>query len=197
MSNRKSYVFFISFFAFQIWLLLISCKREYSCEGCFSTPGSDSVSAAPPPTREFPTCSLCKPTDDLLLSRWSFKTGNSFLCGVVNNAGAGIDPEKKAFTFFGPSACSEDTGLVMTIYLPVVLDRDRFDITTSKSAFFYYDNNAPKDIFISQSSAPFSVTVDSYIYSTGITSGTFSGTVYKANGDKTFITDGKFKVKLR
>jgi hypothetical protein len=151
----------------------------------------------PLPLKEFPTCSLCIAGEGLKLSKWNFKTGNSFLCGVVNGAGAGIDPEKKAFTFFGPSACSIDTGLVMTVYLPIALDRDRFDITTNKVAFFYYDNNAPKDIFISLPATPFILTLESFIYSTGIATGTFGGTVFKPNGAMAYISEGKFKIKFR
>ena len=85
----------------------------------------------------------------------------------------------------------------MTIYLPITLDEDRFDITTTKVAFFYYDKHAPKDIFISQPTTLFSVTIQSFIYATGIATGTFNGTVFKPNGDMVFISEGKFKVKLR
>jgi hypothetical protein len=198
MEYRKQYSLLAFLLVLQIILLQNSgCKKEYSCEGCLLTTTMDSILLPPPAAGTFPQCSLCRASDDLLLSRWNFKTGNSFLCGVVNNAGAGIDAEKKAFTFFGPSACSIDTGLVMTVYLPVVLDRDRFNITTNKVAFFYYDHNAPKDIFISLSTAPFSLKLESFIYTTAIASGTFSGTVYKPNGDTASVYDGKFKIKLK
>lgn len=54
-----------------------------------------------------------------------------------------------------------------------------------------------KDILISLDTAPFSVTVESFIYATGIATGRFSGIVYKANGDTATVTEGKFKVKLK
>jgi hypothetical protein len=205
MKHRKQYSLLAFLFVLQVILLQnAGCKKEYSCEGCFSTTTVDSIPipipipTPPPAPGSFPQCSLCKASDELLLSRWSFKTGNSFICGVVNNAGAGIDPEKKAFTFFGPSACSNDTGLVMTVYVPVVLNRDRFNVKASRVAFYYYDNNATKDIFISlPTSAPFFLNLESFIYATGIASGTFGGIVYKPNGDTASIYDGKFKIKLK
>jgi hypothetical protein len=195
MNDRKQYYFYIFFLVLQITLLQTTgCKKEYSYEGGDLTVRIDSM-LPPPPVKDFPVCSSCRVTDDLSLAKWNFKTGNAFLCGVVNEAG--IDFEKTAFTFFGPSACSIDTGLVMTIYLPIILDKDRFNITTTKVAFFYYDHHATKDIFISQPTTLFSVTLQSFIYATGIATGTFNGTVFKPNGDTAFINEGKFEVKLR
>jgi len=140
---------------------------------------------------------LCNPADELQLSRWNFKTGNSYVCGIVDNAGAGVDPERQAFTLFGPSACSIDTGLVMTVYVPVPLDRDRANLTTYKVAFYYYDHFGPADIFISRPTAPFYVTLKSFSYSTGLATGIFGGTVYRVNGDTASIRDGNFKIKLK
>ena len=198
MIERKRYYFLVFFLCLQT-ALLTGCKKEYSCEGCIPTTQliiqHDSVFVPPVIITSFPACSLCKATDDIVLGKWNFKTGNTFLCGSVD--AAGIDYAKIAFTFFGPSACSIDTGLVMTIYLPLALDGDRFNITTTKAAFFYYDNHAPKDIFISQPATLFSVTLESFIYATGIATGTFKGTVFKANGDTAVIKDGKFKVKVK
>ncbi|HEY0433114.1 MAG TPA: hypothetical protein VGC95_04545 [Chitinophagaceae bacterium] len=176
--------------------MLSRCQKEYSCEGCRGHANVDSI-PLPPVVRDFPECTLCHESDALALSTWNFKTGNSYVCGVVHDAGAGIDREKKAFTFFGPSACSLDTGLVMTVYMPVPMDRSRSDITTSRVAFYYYDNNAARDIFISLSTQPFSLTVKSFDFSTGIAEGFFSGIVYRANGDTAMVRDGKFKVKLK
>ena len=196
MTDRKQYYFFVFFLVLQILLLQTTgCKKEYSYEGGVSTIKKDSIPPPPPPVKEFPECSSCRVTDDLSLAKWNFRTGSSFLCGVVD--AAGIDFEKTAFTFFGPSACSIDTGLVMTIYLPIALNEDKFNITTTKVAFFYYDHHATKDIFISQPRTLFSVTLESFIYATGIATGTFNGTVFKPNGNMAFIGEGKFKVKLR
>lgn len=175
------------------------CYKEYSIEG-IDTARVVRDTAGPGPVglvKEFPTCSLCNTGNGLSAGQWDFKAGNSFLCGSVTNSGFIGGYSKKDFTLFGPSACSVDTGLVISVYLQVPLDQDRYNLTTGQTAFYYYDNHAVKDILISLSTAPFSVTVQSFIYATGIATGTFSGTVYKANGDTAIVTDGKFKVKLK
>jgi hypothetical protein len=64
-------------------------------------------------------------------------------------------------------------------------------------AFYYYDHNATKDIFIALSRAPFYLTLTSFTYSTGIATGIFGGTVFRANGDTASIRDGHFKIKLK
>lgn len=196
MTNRKPYYFSLCSLGLLIVLLqTLGCKKEYSYEGGNLIVQKDSILLPSVPVNNIPGCITCKVTDELLLGKWNFKTGNVFLCGSVTSAG--IIAGKTAFTFFGPSACSNDTGLVMTIYLPVALDRDRFNIPISKAAFYYYDNNATKDILISLQAAPFSATIKSFIFETGIATGTFNGTVFKPNGDTAFVNEGNYKIKLR
>jgi hypothetical protein len=194
---RKYYFFFVLLFVLQILLLhTTGCKKEYSYEGGDTTIIKKDSIIILPPVIGFPLCSLCKVNDPVLEGKWNFKTGNSYLCGIIDNGI--ITGDKNAFTFFGPSACSIDSGIVMTVYLdPIRLDADMFNVTTNKVAFYYYDHNATSYIFISQSTVNFSLTLDSYIYATGIASGTFSGGVFKANGETAFIREGKFKVKLK
>ncbi len=85
----------------------------------------------------------------------------------------------------------------MTIYLPIVFDGDKFNVTTTKIAFFYYDHFGTKDLFLSLPEKLFTVNIVSYIYSTGIATGKFRGIVFKANGDTTFIDEGNFIAKLK
>lgn len=197
MTNRKQYYFFVLFLGLQIVVLQITgCKKEYSCEGgCNVVIQRDSVIIPPVISPTFPGCSSCKVADELLLSKWNFKTGNTFVCGSVDNAG--FIGEGKAFTFFGPSACSIDTGVVFTVYLSATLDQDIYNETINNVAFYYYDHHAAKDIFISLSAKPFTVNIQSFISSTRIMTGSFSGTVFKPSGDTAVISDGKFKVKLK
>lgn len=199
MKRTKQYhLLALAFFLSILMLQNTGCYKEYSFEGRDTARiVRDTASPAPVVVKEFPTCSLCNPSNDLSVGQWNFRTGNSFLCGGVTNSGFIGGYSKKDFTLFGPSACSVDTGLVISAYLSEPLDRDRFNLTTDQTAFYYYDDHAVKDILISLLPAPFSVTVQSFIYATGIATGTFSGTVYKANGDTAIITDGKFKVKLK
>lgn len=85
----------------------------------------------------------------------------------------------------------------MTVYLPVAFDQDRFNITTTEAAFYYYDNHARKDNIYKSVCRTISVTVQSCIYATGIATGSFNGTVFKPNGNTAFIAEGKFKAKTR
>jgi hypothetical protein len=198
MHRQKLFYILLVWLVFAVVLFSTAgCYKEYSYEG-----GGNSViivkDTVPALVKGFPDCALCKATDNLKPGTWNFKTGNSYLCGGVTNAGfIGDKNDKTTFTFFGPSACSVDTGLVMTVYLPVIFDRDRFNVITSITALYYYDNNAPKDIFISLPPTPLWLTVESYFHETGIATGTFYGTVFKPNGDSASITDGKFMIKLK
>jgi hypothetical protein len=195
MRHLKQYYFF--FFRFVLAILFLhhtACSKEYSFERAdletIPTDTVDTTISQPPIT--FPQCPLCNPSDSFTIGHWSFKTGNVYLCGSFTDAGFFGGFSKTAFTFFGPSACSIDTGIVVSVYLPVPLDRDRYNVNTTKTAFYYYDHNATKDIFISFPTSVFSVTVQSFIYATNIVTGTFNGTVFKANGDTAYITDGQF-----
>jgi len=200
MNTKKLYYFLALIFFLPILLVQnTGCYKEYSFEG-IDTTGivRDTVSEAPVSlVKEFPDCLLCDINSDLSIGEWNFKTGNSFLCGGVTNSGFIGGYSRTDFTLFGPSACSIDTGLVISAYLSVPLDRNRANLTTYRAAFYYYDHHAPKDILESLPSEPFSVTIQSFNYATGIATGTFGGTVYKANGDTTIVTDGKFKVLLK
>ncbi len=199
MKHVKRYYAIFLFFLLAILLLQNTrCVKEYSFEGAMtdslSTGGGDTVmSQIPTP---FPHCSLCNPSDPIVLGHWSFKTGNTYQCGTFTNSGFFNGQSKTDFTFFGPSACSVDTGIVVSVYLPVALDRDQFNLTTQQTAFYYYDHNAPADIYDSRHTSVFSVTVQSFIYATGIATGTFGGTVFTATGDSATISEGRFIAPL-
>lgn len=140
-------------------------------------------------------CSLCNPANTTDLKKWSFKQKNSFQCGVIDTAI--ITPNKNAFTFFGPSSCSSDTGLVITAYLdPLKLDKDVFNYTTDHVAFYYYDHVGPTYIFMVRPPLKFSLTIDSYIHQTGILKGRFTGSVFKHDNSIAIIEFGKFSLQL-
>lgn len=199
MKLAKRYYTIFLFLLLPILLLQNTrCAKEYSFEGArvdtLSTSGGDTViSQIPTP---FLHCSTCDPAAPIILGHWSFKTDNVYQCGTFTNSGFFSGFEKTNFTFFGPSACSVDTGIVVSVYLPVALDRDQYNLTTDQAAFYYYDHNATQDILQSRHTAVFSVTVQSFIYSTGIATGTFRGTVYTASGDTTHVIDGRFIAPL-
>ncbi len=144
--TRIIFVFYIELTGFS------GCIKEYSFEG---GPTNDTIPVQDTipiqdttvmPQMSFPFCAGCKSMDDFTLSTWNFKYDTSLLCGTVTNAV--ITPERNGFTFFGPSVCSADTGLVMTVFLDAkALDRDRSNITTNNVIFQYYDNTTFFDIF--------------------------------------------------
>src|SRR5688572_1671071 len=103
-----------------------SCSKEFSYERNPLEPvNPDTVML----TKTIPGCSVCNSVNSTVLKRWSFTQKNSLHCGVVDTAI--ITPNRNAFTFFGPSSCSSDTGLVITAYLdPMKLDKDVFNFTT-------------------------------------------------------------------
>ena len=194
MRFRKPYFIFF-YLMLGPWLLLqqFGCAKDYSFEGADTLQKKDSI--IPPVIIRLPGCLLCKETDALTIGKWSFKNGNTYACGGTDNAG--FIGTNTTFTFFGPSACSTDTGVVMTVYLPIAFNEDRFNVVASQAAFYYYDHNGTKDIFLSRSAALFTLTVQSYIHATRVATGIFEGTVFKPNGDTSFIRDGRFKVKLK
>ena len=200
MKHLNRYCYFLFLFILLIPLLQSEgCVKEYSFEGANrdTIPLNDTLpadSSLPPAT--FPQCSLCRSSDSLRLGQWSFTTGNAYLCGTFSNSGFFSGTGRTSFTFFGPSACSVDTGIVVSVYLPVPLDQDRFNVVTANTAFYYYDHNGTHDIFQSRPAFGFSVTVESYIRATNIVTGAFEGTVVKANGDTAYIADGRFIAPL-
>ena len=181
------------FFSMLLLLIIVSCKKEYSFErGNFST-ATDTIHV-PVIINDFPICPACITNTITELSQWSFKSGNSVLCGEADTAI--INLERNAFTFFGPSSCSGDTGMVITVYLDTeMLNRDRANLTV-KAAFYYYDGITPSYIFMSPANSIFSVTISNYVHQTKIATGTFQGSVIRSNGTGASITSGKFKVKL-
>lgn len=179
------------------------CAKEYSNEGIDTLASVSNAPIANDSTivqdsiRPFISCNKCNPSDTLTIGSWNFKTGNSYVCGHTTNSGFFSGNTKKDITFFGPSACSVDTGVVVSAFFSVPLDRDRYNLTTTQIEFYFYDNNATKDILISQPQKTFSVTIGSFIYQTRIATGSFQGTVFKANGDTAFVSDGHFKVYIK
>lgn len=175
-------------------LLQINCAREYSFEGGGVTGVRDTI-PAPVVINEFPFCPACVTNTGNALSEWSFQSFHSVLCGRADTAI--INPERNAFTFFGPSSCSRDTGIVMSVYLEGnTLNRDISNITTYHNAFYYYDQVTPSYIFMNRPGGMFTVTITSYSHQTKIATGTFQGNVMRSNGGGANIESGRFAVKL-
>ena len=181
--------------AMALLLFFNNCRKEYSFEGSNTPPVDTSDSPKPAPVAyNFPLCSVCSTLTTTQLSTWSFKMENMPACGKADTAI--MLGNRTAFTFFGPSSCSNDTGMVITVYLRDTLNKNLTYISADKTAFYYYDHVTPSYIMMSQAYAPFSVTIESYDHQTKIATGTFEGVALRSDGHWVSINSGKFKMKL-
>ena len=179
-----------------------SCIKEYSYEGgptdtldtipVIDTLLNDTTTSSPPIV--FQHCDACNGQSGYTLGTWNFKYDTSIFCGNITRAIINVD--KNAFTFFGPSACSLDTGLIMTVYLDAPLDGDATNVTALHTYFQYYNNKGIQDIFDSFESAPFVLTIEKYTQSTGIATGHFTGLVKTDRNTTDKIQEGKFMIQF-
>jgi hypothetical protein len=175
------------------------CAKEYSREAIDNTipPVIDTTppQQTPLPDTSLLFCAACAGMDKFEENQWSFKAGNSFYCGPMDTAL--LAPERNAFTFFGPSACSSDTSMVVTLFMEnYVLNKDLQNIVIPNVDFRFTKFGAAKYLLVSQPGTPFSLTIDSYNHQTKMTIGTFSGYAYQPDGSKLLVTSGKFKARL-
>jgi len=184
-------------------LIFISCEKEYSYEGGDSLPPTVTLpidSTFPGDTTHYDpgalmSCSSCKDSPDIAESSWSFKTGNSLLCGTVDTAFI-LGLERSSFTFFGPSACGGDSGLIFTVYLsPNTLKRDTSNMDATYAVFYYYHTGQPY-ILTSHSDQSFNLTISSYVHATKMVTGTFRGTGFRDDGRAVSVVSGKFRIRL-
>ena len=146
-------------------------------------------------TLVFPPCAICKSATPIMTGQWNFKYDTSFLCGSVTNVV--MTPDKTAFTFFGPSACTVGTGLIITAsFDQLSLDHDLSNVMSRQVIMQYYNNNGGKDIFISGPGTKFSITILQFDSRTGVAIGQFNGTVLTANGQLATINAGNFKIQF-
>jgi hypothetical protein len=173
----------------------IGCAKEYSFEGTVAPPvRTDTTIITPPPPPYF--CQSCVGKDAYEENRWSFYEGNIFYCGIIDTAI--VAPLRGGFTFFGPSACSPDSGSVYTVSFEngLRLDRDMTNISTPRGSFYYYDNPGQTFLYMNISNIPFTFVIQTYDHQTKMATGTFSGSVRNAAGTGRNISGGKFKVRL-
>lgn len=175
-----------------VLLLATSCQKElyFDREPVLTDtlPGT--------PVFSFPACASCTANAELNVNEWSFRTKTSYLCGTLTDGI--ITSNKNAFTFFGPSACSIDSGMVITAYLdPARINGDTTNFHASYVAFYYYDHTTTDYILVSKRNTAFSLTITDYKESSGIASGTFSGGSFLVNGAFIYVDEGRFKVRLR
>ncbi|MGQ0738240.1 MAG: hypothetical protein ACT4OJ_04195 [Bacteroidota bacterium] len=177
-----------------ILITCIGCTPEYSFEGG-PPPRNDTIIPPPPPPGPR-MCAACTGQDQFAENRWSFYNNDFFFCGIIDTAI--VMPQRTGFTFFGPSACSSDSGAVYTVIFRngTVLDHDLTNVSTERGSFYYYDNPGQSYLFMNISNTPFNFTIDTYSHQTRMATGTFNGAVRNKSGTGTFISSGKFKVRL-
>jgi hypothetical protein len=196
MLRKLVYSIAIIFALFILFSSLSGCEKEYSYEGGLTTDttsllGNDTTFK---PSTGFPACDGCINSNPSGFF-WNFTYDYSLLCGGVTNAV--ITPERNGFTFFGPSACSNDTGLIMTVFLDSdSLNRDRNNIRTNHASLEYYDNTTLDDIFVSRRPSIL-FTIETYRHATGIAKGSFKGNVTLKDGTQKAISAGEFTIQFK
>jgi hypothetical protein len=184
------------------FLIANRCVKEYSYEGGDTAPtGNDTALPPPPPppppppaNPDFLYCDRCEGHDKFEENWWSFKAGNSFVCGRMDTAIMNAD--RTAFTFFGPIACSMDTSMAVSVYLePHKLDKSQQGLSVPHVAFYFTKYGLPDHLLTNRPGTPFSFTIDSYDHITKMTVGTFKGNAFKPDGT-TLPVEGKFMVRL-
>ncbi|TMI62512.1 MAG: hypothetical protein E6H07_13925 [Bacteroidetes bacterium] len=173
-----------------ICIIFFRCIKEYSVEGVPPV----IIDTIQPPVAIY-VCPSCPGNETFIENKWSMRDDTLLRCGIIDTAI--VAPDRTGFTFYGPSACSADTGIVMTIIFDTIhLNRDLTNITSRFAAFYYYDNVGQTYIYMSKQQNPFTVIIDSYNHQTRLASGTFSGFGYRTPGGGSAIRSGKFKMKL-
>ncbi|MDP1763898.1 MAG: hypothetical protein Q8L07_08435 [Sediminibacterium sp.] len=187
-----------------------SCQKEYSCEDCVIRdiiPPRDTTiindTAKIDSTLNFPFCNSCDSTKPLALNSWSFRTNNSYICGVVDSSL--FDTEKYSFDFWGHLQCSRDTIFrIVSFFDPLQFNSDRFNESTTTQSFILQDQlnyMNPWNGYILRTdgyttSHTIKVVVDTFINSTKLMVGRFYGYAYTKEFKKSYI-DGKFRFTVR
>jgi hypothetical protein len=172
-------------------LFYCSCTKEYSYE---ASPITTDTTTIPTVIQPY-ICPACIGNETFQENKWSFRNNGLLRCGEIDTAIS--NPTRTGFTFYGPSACSKDTGMIMTILLDTLrLNRNISNVTYSMSAFYYYDNVGNTYIYMNRQQSPFTVTIESYTHADRMITGSFSGFGYRTATGGASINSGKFKVKL-
>jgi hypothetical protein len=182
-------------------LTSLGCTKEFSYE---FRPITDSIvlpdsvidkdSIPVIPVKE-PPCSNC---DSLMANfdyTWQFSTNKKTYCGRV--LAAYINYERNGFTFFGPSFCAKDSGIVIdAFFAPYSLHQNELKIQVNRVNFQYYDPTIPNQIVSSWTPHPFKFSVDNYERVSNIATGRFNGFAFLLNGDSVKVENGYYRVKF-
>lgn len=189
------------FFVLYILTVTFGCTKEYSYEGgpiLDSTFIHDSTiiqDSTKPSDITFLGCTGCSDICTSATLKWSFKIASSYFCGNITRGV--LSPDGDGMTFFGPSACSNDSGLIITAFFNnTLLNKDQSNLTASHASLEYYDNITMLDMLYSKRPNIFTLKINSYIRQTGVATGTFNGVVLDKYGNIVKVDAGKFTVKF-
>ena len=183
-----------------LFLFATACEKEYSYEG-----GPDADPAVPDSlmaedsssnttTLSFTFCQACATLNTSELY-WTFRINNIAFCGTVTNTV--VSPERDALTFFGPSICSPDSGLIITAFFEAnKLSNNLSNLQATRASLEYYDNIGGTDVLASKRPHIFNMRITEYVQQTGIATGTFGGLVLTKNGEVVKVDDGRFTIKF-
>lgn len=183
--------------AFLMQMLAMSCAKEYSYEGGIVPDSVRVVNDTFSTINRWniPKCYACNPQFGADTNTWSLWVNNSQACGSFTRTV--INRERDAFTFFGPSACSIDSGVILnSFWSPVVFDRDLQNISTQRTAFYYYDNTTNQYVLEAKREKPFTIIIENYHHQSGIATGYCTGYAINRQSDTIGIQLLRFKIKI-
>ena len=96
-------------------------------------------------------------------------------------------------TFFGPSACTIDTGLIMTAFFDTLLDQDRENVRASRAVIQYYIKNSADDVFRSRE-FDLTLIIDKFVKETKLATGHFSGAAFTPSNLRILVESGTFNI---
>lgn len=176
------------------FMVLVTLATQSGCAKDYSYEAKPVDSVLVPVVQ--PVVTNCQPCTANVLpdSSWRFMAEGRYYCGKAEKTV--VAPERTAFTFFGPSACSLDSGFVATVYINnEALLADKLNLSARLDCY-YYDKVGPSNVYMSIQGEPMQLTIASYNRQTGLAAGTFRGLVKTPNGLRKEISNGAFRIHL-
>lgn len=181
-----------------VFLLLLSatnCSKDFSFEGGPLSDTTSIVDTSSDLDFFIPSCPSCSNANEVKVNSWKFSLNGTVICGVVTRAiknAAGT-----ALTFFGPSQCSQDTGVVITAYFTAPgLTENKTPFRAERVGLEYYDKVTPSSIVLALLTTQFSLIIQTYNQQSGEATGIFEGEALTSNGKTIKVTSGKFNIKI-
>ena len=191
--------FFVLCISTLSWWGMAGCSKEYSYEGG-PLPDTSNNGLKPDTTQkdsfQFVPCNICVADSfGKAVDTWRIQLPQSKACG--NFTRTVITPTRDAFTFFGPSACSADSGIILnSFWSPLVFDRDLKNVSTQRTAFYYYDRIGNTYVLERKTGQVMTIVIEEYSHSTGIAKGYSFGEAQTANGKLVRVSDIRFVIKI-